>query len=79
MPYLLVDDGDGRVLAEFEDGGQALRFLERFSRHASDVADGVCVVRVEERVGGMTAVSTSTTLRTLSELPGVPGVPDLRR
>jgi|SoiMethySBSTD1v2_1073268.scaffolds.fasta_scaffold1708826_2 hypothetical protein len=77
MPYVLVDDRDGCVVAEFDDGDQALRFLERLSRH--DLADGLCVVCLRERVGSASAVSTATTLRLLPELPGAPGVPDLRR
>ena len=79
MSYFLVDDTDGRVLAELESAEQALRLLERASRHKSKLTDSLCVVRLEESPGSVVGVSTSTTLRALPELPGATGIPDLRR
>ena len=79
MPYLLVDDTTGRVLAELERGEQALRLLERVNRHDSSLKESLCLVRLEESLGTLVGVSRSTTLRVLPELPDTPGVPDLRR
>ena len=79
MPYLLVDDTDGRVLAQLESSQQALRLLERVSRHDARLTDSLCVVRLEESQGSVVGVSSSTTVRVLPELPGAAGVPDLRR
>jgi hypothetical protein len=79
MPYLLVNDNDGRVLTEFESAEQALRLLERLSRRHPDLAASLGLVHFRDAQGNVAGSSTSITLRVLPELPGAPGVPDLRR
>ena len=77
--YLLVNDRDGRVLAELASVEQALRLLERIGRRRPALAAGVSLVRFSESQGSVVGTSTSASLRVLPELPGAPGVADLRR
>jgi hypothetical protein len=77
VPYVLVDDATGRIVAELQNAEQALRLLEHVSRHDSELHDSLCVVRLEESPGSVVSVSRSTTFRVPPELPGAPEVPDL--
>jgi hypothetical protein len=79
MPYLLVDDTDGRVLAEIDSAERALRLLERMIRHKSTLGESLRIVRFHDSPGSLASVSSSTTFGVLPELPGAPGIPDLRR
>ena len=79
MPYLLVDDTDGRVLAELEGAEHALRLCEMISRRNPRLSETLCVVHLEECAGSLAGVSTAITLRVLPELPRASGIADLRR
>ena len=78
MLYLLVDDSDGRVLAEFDSAERALRLVERLRGRNPDAAAQLCLVHFDDRAGSLSSVSSSLTLRAPAELPGAPGIPDLR-
>lgn len=49
--FLLVDDHDGRVLAEIADAGEALRLLAELRQEHSELADVLCLVRFDGRRG----------------------------
>jgi hypothetical protein len=78
MPYLLVNENDGRVLGELDSADQGLRLLERLTRRHPDLGAGISVVHFSDAQGSLAGASTSVTVRVLPELPGAPGVPDLR-
>ena len=65
MSVLLVDDRDGRVLAELESQERALRMLERVARVEPDMADSLCIVSFRTRPGSIVATESSVTIRSL--------------
>jgi hypothetical protein len=65
MSLLLVDDRDGRVVAELEDQEHALRLLERLSQDDPDAAESLCIVAFHDRQGAMVATESSLTIRPL--------------
>jgi len=79
MPCLLVDDSDGRVVATLDRAEQALRLLERVTRHNPDLGAGLSVVHFRDGPGSVVSASSSLRVRVLPDLPGARGVPDLRR
>jgi hypothetical protein len=76
---LLVDDSDGRVVAELESAEQALRLLERVVRRRPELAGGLSIVYFADSQRSLAATSSSIRISVLPELPGAPGVADLRR
>ena len=68
--FLLVDDRDGRVLAEIADIGEALRLLAELRQEHSELADAVCLVRFDGRRGTVLATETTTRVRTLDLTAG---------
>jgi hypothetical protein len=65
MSLLLVDDHDGRVVAELESPEQALRLLERIASDDPDTADSLCIVALDRRPGEIVASESSVTIRPL--------------
>jgi hypothetical protein len=65
MPLLLVDDRDGRVMAELESHEQALRLLERLASDESETAAYRCIVALQDRPGALVASESSVTIRPL--------------
>jgi hypothetical protein len=70
--YLLVDDRDGRVLAELASAEQAVRLLGRFARmpHASST---VSLVQLDDHQGSLTGISSTVSMRPLPPLMEKPG------
>jgi hypothetical protein len=66
MEVLLVDDRDGRVLAQFVDGAEALRTLDELEQVDPDLARVLCLVKFDEHHGSLVGTETTTTLRVLS-------------
>jgi hypothetical protein len=63
MPLLLVDDRDGRVIAELESQEQALRLLADLG--GDDAPEFLCVVELHERPGAILGAESSVTMRPL--------------
>ena len=62
--YLLVDDRDGRVLAELASPRQAGLLLSRLEDD-SQGGPAVSVVRLDHQEGSLTGVSSTVTMRPL--------------
>ena len=62
--YLLVDDRDGRVLAELAGAHQATRVLARHAREPHDEPP-VSVVRLDHQQGSLTDITSMVTMRQL--------------
>lgn len=65
MPLLLVDDRDGRVVAELESQEQGLRLLEAMARDDPDTPAYLCIVSFGDRQGEILGVDSSVTVRPL--------------
>ena len=66
MTLLLVDDRDGRIVAELESQEEALLVLESLADEDPDTADSLCIVVFHDRSGGMVGTESSVTLRPLN-------------
>ena len=64
--FLLVDDRDGRVLAHFVDGAEALRMLDELDREDPASAGSLSLVRFDDRQGSVIGTETTTRLRPLT-------------
>jgi hypothetical protein len=64
--FLLVDDTDGRVLAEFFHAAEALRAFDELEQQAPDLADSLSLVRFDEHQGSLVATQTSIRLQSLT-------------
>jgi hypothetical protein len=65
VSLLLVDDQDGRVVAEVESQEQALRLLACLDSADPELAESLCIVAFHEGQGGLLGVDSSLTMRTL--------------
>jgi hypothetical protein len=65
MPVLLVDDRDGRVVAELESQDEALRVLEALAREDADVPEYYCLVELDSRCGAILGMDSSIKIRPL--------------
>jgi hypothetical protein len=65
--YLLVNDRDGRVLAELASAEQAARLLARYARNP-DGDSRVSLVRLDHHEGSLTDVTSMVTMRVLPSL-----------
>jgi hypothetical protein len=65
--YLLVDDRDGRVLAELASLQQAARLLARHARKPHGDLP-VSVVRLDHQQGGLTDITSMVSMRPLPPL-----------
>jgi hypothetical protein len=65
MPrYLLVDDRDGRVLAELASPQQAVRLLGHLAQNLQE-SPPVSVVRLDHQQGSLTEVTSMVSMRPL--------------
>ena len=65
MPVLLVDDRDGRVVAELESQDEALRVLEALAREEASIPEYYCLVELDSRDGTIVGVDSSIKIRPL--------------
>jgi hypothetical protein len=63
--FLLVDDRDGRVLAEIVDPVNAFRVLDELRQDHPELADSLCLVRFDGVQGSLIGTETTTRVRTL--------------
>lgn len=66
MPLLLVDDRDGRVVAELESEDEVLAILEAMARDDKTVPAYLCLVESRSAQGSVLGSDTTIKLRTLS-------------
>jgi hypothetical protein len=66
MPLLLVDDRDGRIVAELESEDQALAVLEAMACDDETVPEYLCLVELHSARGSVLGTDTSIKIRTLS-------------
>jgi hypothetical protein len=66
MPLLLVDDRDGRIVAELESEAQALRILEAMAADDPRVPEYLCLVECRSNHGSLVETDTTVKLRALS-------------
>lgn len=67
MPLLLVDDRDGRIVAEIERQEEAQGVLEAWARGDGSIPEYLCLVAVESHYGAIVGTDTSVTVRTLQD------------
>jgi hypothetical protein len=65
MTLLLVDDRDGRVVAELESHEEALDLLATLDMQDPQLADCLCVVEFNDRPGAIVGRESSVTIRSL--------------
>jgi hypothetical protein len=63
--FLLVDDRDGRVIAEIADPVEAFRVLDELRLSHPEFVDSLCLVRFDGRRGTLVGTETTTRVRTL--------------
>jgi hypothetical protein len=63
MVVLLVDDRDGRVLAEVETEDDARSVLEAWARDDGSIPGYVCLVELRSRHGAILGTDTSVKVR----------------
>jgi hypothetical protein len=68
--YVVVDDRDGRVLAELASAEQAARMLGVLARSPDEDASRVSVVRLEHQQTSLTEVTSIMSMRPLPPLMG---------
>jgi hypothetical protein len=66
MALLLVDDRDGRVIAEVETEEEAQRVLEGWTRDDGSIPDYFCLVALRSHHGAILGTDTSVKIRPLS-------------
>jgi hypothetical protein len=64
VSLLLVDDTDGRILAELETIDEAIEVLELLADDPA--AEGLCLVQFGQGGGSLAAYGSTTTVRVLS-------------
>jgi hypothetical protein len=65
MPLLLVDDRDGRVVAEIETEEQATQVLDAWARDDGSIPEYLCLVEFHSRHGAVLGTDSSITVRPL--------------
>jgi hypothetical protein len=63
--FLLVDDRDGRVLAELTDPIEAFGLLDEIKEEHPELAGALCLVRFDGRQRSLIGTDTTTRVRTL--------------
>ena len=66
MPLLLVDDRDGRIVAELQNEEEALSVLEAIAAGDSHVPEYLCLVECRSNRGSLLGTDTTIKLRALS-------------
>jgi hypothetical protein len=64
--FLLVDDRDGRVLAEIGDPLEAFRVLDELQDDHPELAGVLCLVRFDGRQGSLIGTETTSRVRALT-------------
>jgi hypothetical protein len=64
VTLLLVDDTDGRIIAELDMLDEALEVLELLADDSA--AEGLCLVQLRQGGGSLAAFGSTTTVRVLS-------------
>jgi len=65
VAVLLVDDRDGRILAEVETEDEARSVLEGWARDDGSIPDYLCLVEVRSHRGALIGTDTSVKIRPL--------------
>ena len=65
MAFLLVDDRDGRILAEVRSEDEALRVLEAMASEDPLVPEYLCLVESHSHAGSVLETDTTLKFRTL--------------
>ena len=66
MPLLLVDDRNGRIVAELQTEEQVRRVLEAMASDDAQVPEYLCLVDCRTNHGSFVGTDTSVKVRTLS-------------
>ncbi len=66
MPLLLIDDRDGRVVAEIETAAQAHAIVRRWAVDDLSLPDYLCLDRVDSSPGEILGIDTSVKLPPLT-------------
>jgi hypothetical protein len=66
MPLLLVDDRDGRVVAELESRDEAVCVLEALAREEGSIPPDYCLVELQSRQGAIFGTESSIRIRPLA-------------
>jgi hypothetical protein len=64
--FLLVDDREGRVLAEIDDASEAFRVLDDLEQRHPELAGALCLVRFDEHRGSLIGTDSTTRVRPLT-------------
>lgn len=67
MAVLLVDDRDGKVIAEIETNEEAQYVLEAWARDDGSIPDYLCLVELRAHHGAILGTDTSVKIRPLQE------------
>lgn len=65
MSLLLVDDRDGRIVAEVESEEDLRRILEAMANDDPSLPDYLCLVEVHSKRGSLLGTDSSVKIRTL--------------
>jgi hypothetical protein len=65
MALLLVDDRNGRIVAEVETEEDAQRVLEAWARDDGNMPDYLCLVELRSHQGAILGTDTSVKVRPL--------------
>lgn len=65
MPLLLVDDRDGRIVAEVETQEDAKAVLEAWATGAGSIPEYLCLVEVSSHHGAILGTDTSVKIQPL--------------
>jgi len=65
MPLLLLDDRDGRVVAEIDTPEQAMQLLDAWARDDGSLPAYLCLVEVRSRHGAVLGTDSSIKVRPL--------------
>jgi hypothetical protein len=64
--FLLVDDREGRVLAEIADPVEAFRVLDELEEDHPELAGALCLVRFDGHQGSLIGTERTTRVRPLT-------------